>query len=169
MSCEAIQERLGELALAHALEARGGEASALCEHAAACAACGEHLRFLGALVRALDAAPVPAPAPGAIEAARLRAARALRARTQRAPVWRPVARAAGLALLALPVVAAHAFVVAEGVGPLLGHVLPSGIVAWLGATYFGSIALALGGLAALLPVVAATPHETRTEAGAEAR
>jgi len=94
--------------------------------------------------------------------------RALRARTRPPALWRPLARAAGVALLALPLVVAHALLVAEGVGPLLANVLPVGVVAWLGATYFGSIALALGSLAALMPVLASNPHQARASAGAEA-
>jgi hypothetical protein len=163
-----MQERLDELAFARALAAPERWDPGLREHATGCAACAAHLRFLRSLGAELDALASPAPAPEMLAAARVRASRALRARTRPASLWRPVVQAAGLSLAALPIVVLHAFVVAEGAVTLLGPVVPSGVLTWLGVSYFGSVALGLGGLAALLPLVASATREARADAGAEA-
>jgi len=161
VNCEAARERL---------DARGPDAAepippALRAHLAACAACAAHERFVRALAAALEAEPVPALPPDLVARTRLRATRALRAHTRTpAPglVAEVVAVLAVLAL-ALPLVLAHAWLVAEGAVALLGGLLPPLVLEGLGVAYFASLALAVGTLYALLPFWVATARRVRKE------
>jgi len=154
VTCDAIQERLDELAFARALDAATPEARALAAHAADCPACGAHRRFLVALADAL-AVPVPAAAEAAVAAARARAARVLRARATPPRVGRDVAVALAVAVLALPLVVGHAYVVIEGGAWLLARWLPAPVLDWLGAAYLVSLALGVGALYGLIPLAVA--------------
>jgi hypothetical protein len=152
VSCEAFQERLdaGALARAAALDAD------LATHLRDCAACAAHQRFLHALVGALDAAPPPAPADAAVVAlARRRSARVLRAQETPAGVGRELVAALAVALLALPLVVAHAYLVLEGAAWLLAAWLPAPVLTWLGGVYLGSLALGVGALYGLIPLAVA--------------
>jgi hypothetical protein len=162
VSCERIQDELDALVL------RRGAAGedALPEHVATCAGCAAHLRFLRALAATLAHDAPPAPAPALVERSRVRAARALRAHAATPP--RGLARETALALaalaLALPLAVAHAWLVAEGAATLLGPWLPAAVLAGLGVVYFGSLALAVGVVYALVPLWVATLRRTRLEA-----
>jgi hypothetical protein len=75
-----------------------------------------------------------------------------------------VAAAIAVLTLALPLVLAHAWLVAEGAAALLGGWLPPVVLEGLGVFYFGSLALAVGTLYALLPLWVATLRRARLEA-----
>jgi anti-sigma factor RsiW len=152
------------------LDARGPGAAepappALRAHLADCPACATHERFVHALAAALAAEPVPALPPDLVARTRLRATRALRAHT-RAPgpglIAEVVAVLAVLAL-ALPLVLAHAWLVADVAVALLGGLLPPLVLEGLGAVYFASLALAVGTLYALLPIWVATARRVHKE------
>lgn len=153
MNCDAIQERLDDLALAHALTSP--EAAELAVHARECAACGAHRRFLVALDASL-AANDPAPVSESVVAsARARAARVLRSRETPRGVGRELVAALAVALLALPLVVAHAYLVIEGGAWLLAAWLPAPILTWLGGVYLISLALGVGALYGLIPLAVA--------------
>jgi hypothetical protein len=162
VSCDAIQERLAELALARELDAAERSRAEL-EHAAGCADCAAHARFLRALVASLEAGTAPAVRSGVVETARARAARALRAQAPPPRFGRELAGALGVGLLALPVVLAHAWLVARGATALLAPWLPGAMMTWLGVVYFGSLALTVGALYAAIPLAVAWARRTRTE------
>jgi hypothetical protein len=97
--------------------------------------------------------------PTVLALARDRAARALRAREAPAHVaagmgWELVAALAA-AVLALPLVVAHAYLVLEGGAWLLASWLPAPVLAWLGLVYLGSLALGVGALYGLIPLAIA--------------
>lgn len=155
MSCESVQEALAGAAGDPAVRA----------HLAGCAACAAHERFLRALAAAFDAEAAPALAPELLARTQTRAARALRAHAP-AParsLLREVVAALAVMALALPLVLAHAWLVAEGALALLGGILPPLLLEGLGVVYFGSLALAVGTLYALLPIWVATVRRARTE------
>jgi len=161
MSCEAIQDAWTELALARDLERPD---AGLREHAATCAGCSAHVGFLRALVSALEALDaVPAVRPSALASAQKRALRALRAQAPPPHLARQLAGALGLALLALPVVLGHAWLVARGAEAVLAPWLPSALLTWLGFVYFGSLALAVGTLYAAIPLALAATHRRPAE------
>jgi hypothetical protein len=157
MSCETVQAALDDGAV---------HDPSLRAHLAECAACAAHERFvraLGASFAALERTPELAPA--LLARTRTRAARALRAH---APVparglLRELAGVLVVLALGLPLVLAHAWLVAEGALVLLGGILPPLLLEGLGVVYFGSLALAVGTLYALLPLWVATVRRARTE------
>lgn len=160
MSCEAIEA---------VLEQRPGAASedpAVRSHLERCAACADHARLV-ALLDGTLAAEAPAPAsPEVVARCRARAARALRAHAPPPArgLLRELAAALAVMALALPLTIAHAWLVAEGAGALLGGILPRLVLEGLGVVYFGSLALAVGTLYALLPLWVATVRRARMEA-----
>jgi hypothetical protein len=77
---------------------------------------------------------------------------------------REVVAALAVLALALPVVVGHAWLVAEGAIALLGGLLPPLVLEGLGVVYFGSLALAVGALYALLPLWVAVVRRARSEA-----
>jgi len=134
-------------------------------HVAGCPECTAHERFLRALGAAFDAEAPSALAPELLARTHARAARALRAHAP-APTWgllREVSAALAVLALALPLVLAHAWLVAEGALALLGGILPPLLLEGLGIVYFGSLALAVGTLYALLPIWVATVRRARTD------
>lgn len=159
MSCEAVQAALEARALG--VPTHGGD-GAHAAHLAACADCAAHQRVLAALAAA-PAEGVAPPAPEVVARARKRAVRALRAHEQ-APARGLVGElllAAAVLALALPFTVAHAWLMAEGAGALLGGWLPAVLLDGLGVVYFGSLALAVGTLYALLPVWVALARRGR--------
>jgi hypothetical protein len=165
VSCDAIQERLDERALARTLDDGSPEAAELCAHARSCAACGAHRRFLVALEAALDV-PEPEPVAAAVvAAARTRAVRVLRSRETPPAVGRELVAALGVALLALPLVVAHAYLVIEGGAWLLAAWLPAPVLTWLGAVYLLSLALGVGALYGLIPLAVAFRRRASWESG----
>jgi hypothetical protein len=154
VTCEGIQERLDELALAQALDDATPAARELAAHARDCEACGAHRRFLVALDAVL-AEPVPAASEAVVATARARAARVLRARETPPRVGRELAAALGAALLALPLVVGHAWLVLSGGAWLLSGWLPAPVLAWLGGVYVVSLALGVGALYGLIPLAVA--------------
>jgi hypothetical protein len=169
LSCEAVQEQLIERAFAHAAVDDPQLAAlpeALRAHLAGCEACRGHLRFVRALAASLASDPAPPPRPVVMARTRARAIRALRAQRPARGAVRPLVGALAVSLLALPVAVGHAWLVAEGASLLLGPWLPHALLAWLGIVYFGSIALALGALYALVPLWVALARHSRAEATA---
>jgi hypothetical protein len=164
VSCEELQEQLTERVFARGAPALEAWDPALRSHVAACAACAAHLRFVRALVADLEAAPVEAPGPGVLAAAQQRALRALRARSAPRGLLRELALALAVTLLAWPVAVAQAWLVAEGASALLAPLLPHLVLIGLGVVYFGSLALALGALYALLPLWVAIVRQGHAEA-----
>jgi hypothetical protein len=161
MSCEGVQERLDDLALARALD--GGDAAELRDHAAQCTACGAHLRFLHELGAALEEPAVLPVSAGVLAAAQRRAARVLRAREAPRGLGRELAAALAVALLALPLVVAHAVLVVEGASWLLSAWVPEPVLAWLGAVYLASLALGVGALYGIIPLAVAWRRRSRVE------
>jgi hypothetical protein len=148
-----------------ALEA-GADDPPLRAHLGGCAACAGHARFLRTLEAALAAEAPPALAPELLARTRARAVRTLRAHAP-APTRGLLGELAGalaVLALALPFVLAHAWLVAEGASALLGGILPPLVLEGLGVVYFGSLALAVGALYALLPIWIALVRRARTEA-----
>ncbi|HSJ95671.1 MAG TPA: hypothetical protein VLC53_01280 [Myxococcota bacterium] len=161
MSCAAVQEALEAQALADIAPEPSVRA-----HLAACADCAAHERFLRALGAALAAQPAPAPSFELLARTRERATRALRAHAP-APargLLRELAAALAVLTLALPPALAHAWLVAEGATALLGGILPPLLLEGLGVAYFGSLALAVGALYAVVPLWVASLRRARTEA-----
>jgi hypothetical protein len=151
VSCDAFQERLDASALARtALDAD------LAAHVRDCTACGAHERFLFALVVALDATAPPQAVDAAVVAlAQRRSARVLRAQSTPVGVGRELVAALAIALLALPLVVAHAYLVLEGAAWLLASWVPAPVLTWLGGVYLGSLALGVGALYGLIPLAVA--------------
>jgi hypothetical protein len=165
VSCESIQERLDLRALARTLDDGSPEAVELATHARGCDACGAHRRFLVALGAEL-ALPEPEPvAPAVVEAAQRRAVRVLRAREAPEPIGREIVAALAVALLALPLVVAHAYLVIEGGAWLLAAWLPEPLLTWLGAIYLLSLALGVGALYGLIPLAVAFRRRATAESG----
>lgn len=155
MSCDAFQQRLDESALAHALALDDGAAAEPFTHAASCEACGAHLAFLRALDAELGAVPLAAVRAPVVATAQQRATRALRAREQPHGFARELAAALAVAILALPLVVAQAFVVVESGAWLLAAWVPEPILVWLGFGYLASFALGVGALYGSIPLVVA--------------
>lgn len=165
MSCDDVQERLDLRALAHALDDGSPEALELATHARDCDACGAHRRFLVALGAEL-ALPDPEPvAPSVVELAQRRAVRVLRSRERPEPIGRELVAALAVALLALPLVVAHAYLVIEGGAWLLSAWLPAPLLTWLGAIYLLSLALGVGALYGLIPLAVALRRRATAESG----
>ena len=153
MSCDAVQERL---ALALLGRTTAGEDDAA--HAARCAECGRAARELRAARAHLDSVQVPALRPAARAGCETRALRTLRAqRAARTPaplrgLGPDLARALVAGLLALPVAAGHAWLVAWAGRTLLAPWLPASVLGWLGIVYFAPVALALAVLYGAIPL-----------------
>lgn len=154
MSCETVQEALDDLALAHTL---GDVPAPLGEHLRGCGACAAHLRFLHAMSDALAADAPPPVHPTAVARSRARATRALRMRLREEPsrFGGEIVAALAAAVLALPLVVGHAYLVLEGGAWLLSSWLPAPLLAGLGAIYVGSLALGVGALYGLIPLAIA--------------
>jgi hypothetical protein len=165
-TCDAIQETLTERLLRRAGPAPIEPEPAERAHVEACAACGAHLRFLRALGATLAHDAPPPPAPEIVARSRERATRALRAHRAAPPrgFGRELAVSLAVLALALPVALGHAWLVAEGAARLLGPLLPHAVLLGLGVVYFGSLALAVGTLYALVPLWVATLRRARMEA-----
>lgn len=150
MNCDAVQQQLDELALAH--DAASAE---LVAHADACAVCGAHRAFLHALDAEFAALPLAPVRASVVASAQERAARALRAREHAHGFGRELVAALAIAVLALPLVVAQAFVVVEGAAWLLASWVPQPILFGLGVAYLGSFALGVGALYGSIPLVVA--------------
>lgn len=162
MSCETAREALETRLLA------GAEPEPrVAAHVAQCSACATHERVLAELAVALGGGSAPRePTPESVERARRRALGALRAH-QPAPARELLGElgvAAAVLALALPFAFAHAWLVAEGAAALLGGLLPPLLLEGLGVVYFGSLALAMGTLFAVLPPWVAKVRRGRMEA-----
>jgi hypothetical protein len=165
VSCDGVQERLTELALAREAAPPERWEPPVREHVAGCAACRDHLRFVRALSVSLASELPPPMAPAALAIARARAARALRAQAPpRQGMVRELAVTFAVSLLALPLALAHAWLVTEGVGALLRPLLPGALVTGLGVAYLGSVALAVGAFYAVAPLWIALVRHARAEA-----
>ena len=159
MSCETVQAALEAQALGAGTHEIDAAAAA---HLAACADCAAHQGLLAGLAAVL-VEEAPPPRPEVVALARERALRALRAHGP-APARGLVSEllvAAAVLALALPFTVAHAWLVAEGAAALLGGLLPAALLEGLGVVYFGSLALAVGTLYALLPVWVALARRGR--------
>ena len=156
MSCDAVQQQLDACALEHAL-APDGDAAAVesFAHAASCEACAAHLAFLRALDAELAAIPLAAVRAPVVATAQQRATRALRARERPRGFGRELAAALAVAVLALPLVVAQAFVVVESGAWLLAGWVPEAIRVWLAFGYLASFALGVGALYGSIPLVVA--------------
>ena len=163
MSCEAIQERMSELALARALQTTERWDAEALEHALGCADCADHARFLRELVASLEASPVAPVDATAVAGTRRRATRALRAQAPPPHLVRELAAALAVALLALPILLGDAWLVAREATALLSPWLPDALLEWLGVVYFGSLALTTGALYAAIPLVVGWAHGRRVE------
>jgi hypothetical protein len=150
VNCDAVQQQLDELALAH--DAASAE---LLAHADACEACGAHRTFLRTLDAELAALPLAPVRASVVASARERAARALRAREHAHGFGRELVAALAIAVLALPLVVAQAFVVVESAIWLLASWVPQPILLGLGVAYLGSFALGVGALYGSIPLVVA--------------
>jgi hypothetical protein len=157
---------MGEFALARALDGDAEEAVSAREHAKVCEACGAELRFLRALGVALERERSVAPAVPAelLQRTRARAVRALRAQETPRGVGRELAAALALALLALPLVVGHAYLVIEGGAWLLAQWVPAPVLTWLAGVYVASLALGVGALYGLIPLAVAWRRRSTTEA-----
>lgn len=163
MSCDTVQERLDECALARALDPSDVAMGELRSHLEACEACGAHLAFLRAL-RAEFALEQPAPVRASVVAtAQQRAARALRAREAPRGFGRELIAALAVAVLALPLVVAQAYFVVESGAWLLASWVPEPILIALGVSYLGSFALGVGALYGSIPLVVAWRRRALTE------
>jgi len=163
VTCDDAQEQLTALGFTRRTPAPPERwEPALRAHVAGCAACSAHLRFLRALSASLATELPTTPSPELLARTRARAVRALRAQAPPRELARPFLGALAVSLLALPVAAGHAWLVIEAGRRLLASWLPEPLLAWLGLVYFGSIALALGALYALVPLgVALARHAAR--------
>lgn len=150
MNCDAVQQQLDEIALAH--DAANAE---LIAHADACEACGAHRAFLRALDAEFAALPLAPVRASVVASAQDRAARALRAREHAHGFGRELVAALAIAVLALPLVVAQAFVVVESAVWLLASWVPQPILLGLGIAYLGSFALGVGALYGSIPLVVA--------------
>lgn len=166
MSCEVVQERMEELALARTLDGEAADAAAAREHARDCEACGAQLRFLRALGASLErerGAALPVP-DELLARTRARAVRALRARETPRGVGRELVAALALAVLALPLVVGHAYLVIEGAAWLFAQWVPAPLLTWLAGVYVASLALGVGALYGLIPLAVAWRRRSTTEA-----
>ena len=155
MNCDEFQQQLDELALARALATGDGAAPEPLAHAASCASCGAHLAFLRAFeaeFAALSLSPVRA---SVVASAQQRAKRALRARARPHGFGRELVAALAVAMLALPLVVAQAYLVVESFGWLLASWVPEPILMGLGFGYLASFALGVGALYGSIPLVVA--------------
>lgn len=162
MICDTVQERLDELALARTLEA-GVASEGLHAHVGQCGACGSHLHFLQQLGDALADGAVEPVAPAVVSAAQRRAARVLRARAEPRGLGRELGAALAVALLALPLVVVHAYLVVEGAAWLLATWVPEPVLAWLGVVYLASLALGVGALYGIIPLAVASRRRSPME------
>lgn len=154
MSCDAVQERLDELALARVLDGSPEHAD-LVAHARGCADCDAHLRFLHGLAAAFAAPALEPVSESVVASARERAVRVLRARETPSGVGRELVAAMAAALLALPLVVGHAYLMLEGGAWLLASWLPAPLLTWLGFAYLASLAIGVGALYGMIPVAVA--------------
>lgn len=154
------------LALARALHTDAPEAARAREHAHGCEACGAELRFLRALGASLEQGRAESPPVPALllERTRSRAVRALRAQETPRGVGRELVAALALALLALPLVVAHAVLVIEGADWLLAQWVPAPVLTWLAGMYVASLALGVGALYGLIPLAVAWRRRSTMEA-----
>ncbi len=155
MNCDAVQERLDEHAFARALAPSDPATAELLAHADACDACGAHLGFLRALDAEFAALPLAPVRASVVAMTQQRAARALRAREEPHGFGRELVAALAVAVLALPIVVAQAFVVVESGAWLLASWVPHTILVGLGFAYLGSFALGVGALYGSIPLVVA--------------
>lgn len=162
MSCDAIQEKLDELAFARALDASPEHAD-LFDHARGCADCDAHLRFLHGLAAAFPMTALEPVSESVVASARERAVRVLRARETPQGVGRELVAAMAVALLALPLVVGHAYLMLEGGTWLLSSWLPAPLLAWLGFAYLGSLAIGVGALYGMIPVAVALRRRAAQE------
>lgn len=160
MSCEEHQERATERRMRSTPAAASAEEQ---EHVASCAACAEHLRFLELLAATLTDEPAPALHPAVVHNATRRAQRVIRAQQPTGELGRPMWGALALSLLALPVVAVHAYLVTQGAHAFLEPWLPGPLLAWIGTAYFGSLAVALGALYGSIPLAVALGRRPSAE------
>ena len=160
MNCDAVQERLDASALARALGS--GDAATLA-HAESCEACGTHLAFLRALEAEVALERLAPVRDSVVAAARQRAVRALRAREEPHGFGRELVAALAVAVLALPLVVAQAFLVVESGAWLLASWVPEPILIGLGVSYLGSFALGVGALYGSIPLVVAWRRRALTE------
>lgn len=166
MSCEVVQQQMETLVFEGALGGHTAEAIEARSHAEACAACAAHLHFLRALGISLAherAQPVPVSA-ALLERTRQRAIRTLRAREMPRGVGRELVVSIALAVLALPLVVAHAVLVVEGAAWLLAQWVPAPILTWLAGVYVVSLALGVGALYGMIPLAVAWRRRSTTEA-----
>jgi hypothetical protein len=161
VSCDAIQERLSELALGHALDGPERWDAELREHALGCGDCAGHARFLRALVGSLESMPAEPARAVVVAGARERARRALRAQAPPPRFARELAGAFAIGVLALPLAFGDAWLVAREGTALLSPWLPSAVLTWLGVVYFGSLALTTGALYAAIPLAVGWAHRER--------
>lgn len=168
MNCDDFQQRLEESALARTLAtgshgSEPGEALAAIAHADACERCAAHLAFLRALDAELEALPLAPVRASIVASAEQRAARALRARERPHGFGRELAAALAVAVLALPLVVAQAFVVVESGAWLLASWVPEPILMGLGIGYLASFALGVGALYGSIPLVVAWRRRAQLE------
>jgi hypothetical protein len=154
--CERVQLRLCEAALA-GRDADAGERS----HARGCESCAAYASLLERLDRELAPASLTPLSPALLAVCRSRAERALRARELPCGFGRDVARALGLGLLALPLVALWSTLVVRWTTAALAPLVPDMLLAWLGLVYFGSLALGLGLAYGAIPIAIALARGRR--------
>lgn len=165
MNCELVAQQLEELALDRALDGDAAEAIAAREHARNCEACGSQLRFLRSMSASLERerkAP-PRISTELLARTRVRALRALRAQETPRGVGGELAAALALAVLALPLVVGHAYLVMEGAAWLLAQWVPAPLLTWLEGIYLASLALGVGALYGLIPLAVAWRRRSTTE------
>ncbi len=155
MNCDAFQQELDERALAHALAVSDGATLEAFAHAESCESCGTHLAFLRVLDAEFAALPLAPVRASIVVFAQQRATRALRARERPQGFGREVVAALAVAILALPLVVAQAFVVVESGAWLLASWVPEPILLGLGFGYLASFALGVGALYGSIPLVVA--------------
>ena len=163
MNCDEFQQQLDERALARALAAGTGAAPEPLEHAASCERCGAHLAFLRALDAEFSALPLAPVRASIVAGAQQRAARALRARERPHGFGRELVAVLAVAMLALPLVVAQAYVVVESFAWLLASWVPEPILMGLGLGYLASFALGVGALYGSIPLVVAWRRRARLE------
>ena len=155
MNCDEFQQQLDERALGRALAPGDGAVPEPFEHAASCEDCGAHLAVLRALETEFAALLLPPVRASVVARAQQRATRALRARERPNGFGRELVVALAVAMLALPIVVAQAYVVVESGAWLLASWVPEPILMGLGFGYLASFALAVGALYGSIPLVVA--------------